>query len=70
MNRTPVISSNLRSVGYDSATRTLEIQFIKSGIYQYFDVSAEAHAGLMIAYSKGRYFDTHIKPRYRYRKVG
>lgn len=70
MNMVPVSSSNLRAVGYDTATQTLRITFIGSGVYEYFGVPASVHAGLMAANSHGSYFDTHIKKGpYRYRKV-
>jgi hypothetical protein len=40
MIRQPVGSSNLRSVGYDPATRTLEIAFNIGAICQYDGVPA------------------------------
>jgi len=71
MERAPVESSNLASVGYEIETSTLEIEFKKSGIYQYFGVPQEIHEGLMAAGSKGQYFDQHIKKTgYPYTKVG
>ena len=70
MNRIPVESSNLRSVGYDSATRILEIEFHGSGIYQYSGVPEYEYNGLMNASSKGSYFAQNIKNKYSYRKVG
>ena len=38
MEREPVVSSNLVSVGYDPASETLEVEFIKTGVYQYLNV--------------------------------
>lgn len=70
MNRTPISSSNLRSVGHDQTTSTLEVGFNNGGVYQYFDVSASRYASLMSAYSKGGYFDTFIKRGYTYRRTG
>lgn len=71
MNMVPVSSSNLRAVGYDAATQTLRVAFIKSGVYEYSGVPSAVHAGLMAASSLGSYFDTHIKKGpYRYQKVG
>lgn len=70
MNRKPVSSSDLSSVGYDSASSTLEIEFKDGSIYQYFAVPPDAYTGLMAALSHGTYFSRHIKNRgYRYRKV-
>ncbi|MFZ1327030.1 MAG: KTSC domain-containing protein [Candidatus Contendobacter sp.] len=61
MERKLVSSSNLRAVGYDSDTRTLEVEFLNGGIYRYSGVPASVHAGLMSASSHGQYFNTHIK---------
>jgi hypothetical protein len=69
MTRKDVTSSNLRTVGYDPATRTLEIEFHKSGVYRYADVPLEVYEGLMAADSHGSYFTQHIKEAYSYRKV-
>lgn len=38
MIRQPVSSSNIRSIGYDSKSNTLEIEFHSGGVYQYFGV--------------------------------
>lgn len=61
MNRTPVTSSNLKSIGYDTVTSKLEIEFLNGGLYQYSNVPASVHAGLMSASSHGSYFDANIK---------
>ncbi len=69
MERTSVQSSNLASVGYDSRTQTLEIQFQNGRVYQYFDVAQDVYSGLMKAASHGRYFLANIKGMYDYRRV-
>ncbi len=70
MNRTPVSSSNLRAVGYDPDTRTLEVEFLNGGLYSYSGVPASVHAGLMSAPFHGSYFDANIKKAgYAYRKL-
>ena len=48
-------------MGYDQATKVLEIEFLDGSIYQYFDVSLSIYAGLMKAVSHGQFFDTYIK---------
>jgi len=71
MNRTPVSSSNLKSVGYDAANSTLEVEFLHGGIYQYSGVPAARYSGLMGAPSKGEYFDANIKKAgFAFQKVG
>jgi len=69
MERQSVSSSDLASVGYDKNSQVLEIEFNNGAIYQYLNVPASIHAGLMAASSKGRYFNDHIKGVYQYRKV-
>ncbi|MBU0718161.1 MAG: KTSC domain-containing protein [Planctomycetes bacterium] len=64
MNRSSVSSSNIRSVGYNLDTRTLEVEFHSGGIYQYAGVPETIYQGFMRAASKGSYFHDHIKGRY------
>jgi len=69
MNRTPVSSTNINSIGYDSATQTLEISFHNGEVYQYSNVPEAIYTELMSAESKGRYFHIHIKHNYTYRRI-
>ena len=69
LNRLPVQSSNLRSVGYDSSTKVLEIEFHSGGIYQYSNVSENVYSALISASSKGKYFASYIKDSYPARKI-
>lgn len=69
MERKPVSSSNIASIGYDEATSTLEIEFLNNSIYQYFDVPQHIYQGLMNADSHGQYLAQNIKGIYRYSKV-
>ncbi len=69
MRRQPIGSSNLRSVGYDSGARVLEVEFHNSGIYQYFGVPAHVYSSLMSAASHGSYLHSHIKDVYPYTRV-
>ncbi len=70
MRRIPVSSSDLRAVGYDSASQTLEIEFHSGGIFQYSGVPQPQYQNLMAADSHGWYFHAHIKARYPWRRVG
>ncbi len=71
MDRTPVSSSNLASVGYDPINQVLEVKFLNESVYQYLGVPASVHSGLMGASSHGTYLDQHFKQAgYAYRKVG
>lgn len=69
MNRQPVTSSNIASIGYDADSQTLEIEFLNGGVYQYFDVPQYVYEELMDADSHGQYLAQNIKGVYRYSKV-
>lgn len=66
MNRTPVISSNVASIGYDTNTMMLEVEFTNGSVYQYFDVPETEYEALISASSVGKYLNQNIKARYRY----
>jgi hypothetical protein len=63
IQRVPVCSSNLRSVGYDDWTDTLEVEFWNGGIYQHYNVPYSLYDGLMHASSKGRYYYYNLRNR-------
>lgn len=69
MERQPVDSSNLNSVGYDADTETLEVEFRNGGVYQYFEVPPSTHQNLLDAPSLGSYFNSHIRNSYGQRRV-
>jgi len=70
MKMAPVSSSNLASVGYDSTTRILRVEFRSGAVYEYSEVPEAEYQGLMGANSKGSYFHQNIKDRYSYTKIG
>ena len=70
MKRAPVENSSLfKSVGYDSPTETLEIEFIKGNIYQYRGVTAADWNDLCKAESKGKHFGQFIRGRFEYKQI-
>ena len=69
MKRINVSSSNLKSVGYDETSKTLEIEFLHGGVYQYFSVPKSEYEALMKADSHGKYFIAHIKDSYDFEKL-
>lgn len=70
MNHTPVVSSNLASVGYDPARQILEVVFRNGSVYQYLSVPSHIYEGLMRAPSHGHYLDSFVKKAgYSYRRV-
>ena len=69
MNRTPVSSSHFVSVGYDTRSKTLEIEFGQSRVYKYFGVPEDVFQSLMQATSKGKFLDAQIKGIYSYMEL-
>jgi hypothetical protein len=65
MERIAVSSSSIKAVAFDPQTLTLEIEFIARGTYQYFDVPEFLYRGLLVARSKGAFFNSRIHDRYR-----
>ena len=58
-------SSAIHAVSYNTATGTLAIQFTNSGQwYDYFNVPEGVYQGLLVASSKGRYFNVYIRDQY------
>ena len=70
MRREPVVSSKIRSIGYEDATQTLEIEFMNSYIFQYYNVRQIIYSEMMKANSKGKFLHYYIKNRYPYSRVG
>lgn len=83
MDRKPVVSSQITSIGYDPATKKLEIEFPGRGekpgsVYEYDNVDQETHDGFFkpeadgSPRSIGRYFGQTIKSapdKFPYRKL-
>ena len=69
MERQSVSSSNIRSIGYDYSTSTLEVEFIRGRIYQYYNVSASVYSSLMSASSHGQYLVANIVNNFNYKEL-
>ncbi|GGE29416.1 KTSC domain-containing protein [Psychroflexus planctonicus] len=68
MERQPVRSSNIVSVGYDSNSEILEAEFKDGSVYQYFDVPKDEYDSLRSASSHGIYFSKNIRDNYKFKK--
>lgn len=62
MIRQPVQSSNLKSVGHDPHTNTLEVEFANGRVYSYGNVNVDEYAAMLGAKSIGSHFSSIIKP--------
>jgi hypothetical protein len=69
MLREFVASSNVKSIGYDEASQTLEIEFMNGSVYQYYNVVGELFEQLKSAPSKGQFLNTYIRNAYPYSRV-
>jgi len=70
MDRKYVSSSNIASIGYDSISQILEVEFLNGAIYQYYDIPETLYDGLMSADSHGKYLNEYIKKGgYNYSRV-
>ena len=64
MDRAPVSSTLVRSVGYDADSRVLEVELLEGQVYRYRDVSPFIYEGLLAAKSKGAFFSKRIASRF------
>ena len=70
MEKQTVASSNVRAIGYDSETQTLEIEFLNGSIYQYYGVPDHMHTQMMQESSKGKFLHLYIRNSYPYSRIG
>lgn len=70
IDRTPVTSSNISSIGYDPDEKTLAVEFKDGTVYHYHDVEPDAHEQLVSAKSIGKHLHANIKGAYKFTKQG
>ena len=69
MERKRVNSSKLRSVGYDEASMTLEVEMSNGQVYQYVKVYPEVYRRFMAAPNPTSFFEDRIEEDYTGRRV-
>lgn len=70
MDRLPIDSSLIRSIGYDFPNSLLEVELLPTGrVYRYFDVPLSIYNELMAAESKGSYFNESIRDLYPFEEL-
>ncbi len=62
-------STNVSAIGHDAATKTLRIRFKSGAEYDYHDVPAFIHEQLGASHSKGRFFASTIKDKFKHTKL-
>ncbi len=66
---TPVTSGNIASIGWDSATQTLQVLFKSGALYAYSGVPRSTFEAFLSAPSKGAYFAKVVKDQFPTRRV-
>lgn len=69
MERQPVKSRIMRSVGYDDSTKNLEIEFQTGLVYQYSGVPPKVYSDLINSEAVGKYFSEKVRNRFRTKQV-
>ena len=69
MEKVKVRSSNIEAIGYDAATKELEIDFQGGTSYTYSGIPKELHEQFMAAESKGKFFHVNIRSKFAFKKA-
>ncbi len=64
-----VDSECIDAIAFDRDASTLKIQFTSGQTYQYHDFDGATYLSFLDAYSKGRFFNMHIKDVYPYQLI-
>ena len=67
MQMTPVVSSNIHSIGYENST--LYVRFHSGSLYAYYHVPESIYIGLMNAPSHGHFLHKHVKGHFSYKRL-
>lgn len=62
-------STVIRRVAYDPPSRRLEVEFVSGRRYRYGRVPAEVATRFRQAFSKGRFFNAHIRDSYPFEEL-
>ena len=69
MEREPVVSSTVLSIGYEPSSETLEVEFQRGGVYQYYNVPEPVYQTFMASDSKGAFLQANIRNAFPYSRV-
>jgi len=69
MERKKVSSSQIRSIGYESSSQTLEVEMSDGTVWQYSRVPSEVHRRLMAAPTIASYYRDNIEEEYSRRRL-
>jgi hypothetical protein len=69
MERKKVNSSNIRTVGYETSSQTLEVELSDGTIWEYSRVPSEVHRRFMAAPTMISYYRDNIEEDYSRRRI-
>lgn len=70
MNWTVLESKMLSAAAYDDAKQVLYLRFRNTGdVYRYFEFPAAEYQAFLRAESRGRFFRSQIRDRFRYQRM-
>lgn len=64
MHRIPVTSIDITQIGYQEDSETLEIQFSRGEVCQYYNVPSDIYDEVMKSSAKEEYYHTKIGERF------
>jgi len=62
-------STVIAAFNYYADTQTLRIRFVSGIVYDYKNVPEKVYTAMKASFSKGVYFNLHIKNKYSFEKV-
>ena len=62
-------SSNLNFASYQTESKTLAVTFKNGSIYEYYEVPWEIFTKLRMSDSQGKFLNTNVNKKYKYKKV-
>ena len=62
-------STVIRRFAYDPPSRSLEVEFVSGRRYRYRAVPGDVAARFRAAFSKGRFFNVHIRDAYPFEEL-
>lgn len=63
-------STVIRRFDYDPQARSLDVEFVTGRRYRYRAVPEEVAQAFRAAFSKGRFFNAHIREHYAFDELG
>lgn len=60
----------IRKFRYDAGRHRLVVEFVSGRRYEYFGVPQDVYNAMRIAHSRGTFFNTQVRDRYPYARLG